>query len=268
MRSVNDVREFLADPVGCQLTTHSFSYWYPRRGLTGFALRGTPDREQIQLLNRIMDIVITPVEDRHISIVDTGLLTTVDPLAFRTMAEYLASRWPDFGRLIIKQALIRPSGFAGAVVAGFYEVIVPNYWVQLFSEPDAGLRWLGEDAELQLSAAISSARSCARSADPVLQQLRAVLQREPQRPRLNQIAGKLGLSERTLQRRLAASGTTFLRETHLAKLEAAQSLMLASRHNLTRIAIEVGFASVQHFSALFRKHVGQSPSEWVRRRTG
>jgi len=42
--------------------------------------------------------------------------------------------------------------------------------------------------------------------------------------------------------------------------------MLADTNEpLTNIALEVGCASLQHFSALFRKHVGEAPSSWRKR---
>jgi AraC-like DNA-binding protein len=266
MRIARDIHQFLAEPVGSQLTTSCFSYWYPRRGLTGFALWGTPSRADVQLLNRIMDVVVDPIGDRHVSLVDMGLLGTVDPSAFRTMAEYLARRWPQFGQLIVRQALIRPSGLTGAVVAGFYEVLVPTYPVKLFTEPDAALEWLAIEGEHDLRSTITDTRATARPVDGVLGPLRVVLQQHLEDPKLPDVASKLGMSERTLQRRLRVAGTTFQREAHTARLEAAQAMMLAGGISLTRIAIELGFASLQHFSALFRKRFGSSPTEWVRRR--
>jgi AraC-like DNA-binding protein len=38
--------------------------------------------------------------------------------------------------------------------------------------------------------------------------------------------------------------------------------MLESNDPLTAIALDAGFASLQHFSAAFRKLTGASPSAW------
>jgi transcriptional regulator GlxA family with amidase domain len=73
------------------------------------------------------------------------------------------------------------------------------------------------------------------------------------------------VSQRTLQRRLCAAGTTFKDELLRARVRAAQTLMLTSEDNLTAIALEVGCASLQHYSALFRRLIGVSPSAWRKR---
>jgi AraC-like DNA-binding protein len=269
MRLVSNPHEFLRAPIGCQLVTKYFAYWYPRREFSGFALWGSPERSDVELLNRVMDVVLPPNGGPHLSLVDMGRLGTVDPTAFRTMAEYLASRWHAFGELIVRQALIRPSGFAGAVVAGFYEVITPNFPVELFAELDPALHWLGLACDAPLRAAVLAAREDADRIDPSLRQLRLLLrQDQARRAELHAMAKRVGVSARTLQRKLAAAGTTFAAEVQTARLETAQSLMLAGGISLTRIALELGFSSLQSFSALFRKRFGQSPSAWLQRRLG
>ena len=47
------------------------------------------------------------------------------------------------------------------------------------------------------------------------------------------------------------------------------ALLLESDAKLTSVAVEVGCASLQHFSSLFRKLTGESPSAWrARHRQG
>lgn len=266
MHTISDPQEFLANPVGSRLVTRSFVYWYPHPAFTGFALWGSPDAADIKLLNRVMDVVLPPSGGPHRSLIDMGQLTTVDPLAFRVMVEYLDRRSDAFGKLIVRQALIRPSGFAGAVVAGFYSVVTPTYPVETFAEPTAAVSWLGISDDTAVLQAVAEAREQACNADALVAQFRMVLRQEQCWSALPALARKLGVSERTLQRRLAAHKTTFQTEVRNAKLDAARALMLAGSSNLTRIALELGFASLQHFSALFRKHYGASPSTWLKHR--
>ena len=75
-------------------------------------------------------------------------------------------------------------------------------------------------------------------------------------------AAALETSTRTLQRRLAALGTSFQREATRARIEAAKRLLLASGAPLIEIALDVGCTSQQHFSALFRREVGEAPGSW------
>jgi AraC-like DNA-binding protein len=76
----------------------------------------------------------------------------------------------------------------------------------------------------------------------------------------------LGISERTLQRKLGEAGTGYLNELAEARVRAARRLLLESDAPLTAIAYDVGCASLQHFSALFRKRTGESPSAFRRKR--
>ncbi len=70
------------------------------------------------------------------------------------------------------------------------------------------------------------------------------------------------MSERTLQRRLKEEDTSFQAELNNVQMRTAQQLLLETDMKLTAVAVEVGCASLQHFSSLFRKLVGESPSTW------
>jgi AraC-like DNA-binding protein len=77
-----------------------------------------------------------------------------------------------------------------------------------------------------------------------------------------EVARRFGISQRTFQRRLRELGTSFQREINAAHLRIAKRLMQETDNPLKWIAIESGYASLQHFSSSFRAHVGLSPSEW------
>ena len=72
----------------------------------------------------------------------------------------------------------------------------------------------------------------------------------------------LGVSERSLQRQLRQEGTSFRREVDAARIRAARTLLADTDQKITVIALEVGCATLQHFSALFRRMTGETPSEW------
>jgi AraC-like DNA-binding protein len=85
---------------------------------------------------------------------------------------------------------------------------------------------------------------------------------------LSEVARELGMSERTLQRRLKEAGTSFQAELNAVQVRMAQSLLRETDMKLTAVAVEVGCASLQHFSSLFRKLVGDSPSAWRNKALG
>ena len=85
-----------------------------------------------------------------------------------------------------------------------------------------------------------------------------------QRPacRADEVARRFGISQRTFQRRLRELGTSFQQEINSAHLRIAKRLMQETDNSLKWIAIESGYASLQHFSSSFRARVGVSPSAW------
>jgi len=69
-------------------------------------------------------------------------------------------------------------------------------------------------------------------------------------------------SRRSLQRDLHLAGTTFRAELLDARVRQAKRLLLHTETSLTEIAHDVGCASLQHFSIMFRTHTGEPPSQW------
>jgi len=57
-------------------------------------------------------------------------------------------------------------------------------------------------------------------------------------------------------------GTSFQQEVNAAHVRIAKRLMQETDNALKWIAIEAGYASLQHFSSSFRAREGLSPSEW------
>jgi AraC-like DNA-binding protein len=104
------------------------------------------------------------------------------------------------------------------------------------------------------------ARVAAREAS-LLPDLRSLLDRHPGAS-ADMAARHFGISQRTFQRRLRELGTTFQRQLNQAHVRVAKQLMRDTNRPLKWIAIESGYASLQHFSSSFRDQVGMPPSEW------
>lgn len=47
--------------------------------------------------------------------------------------------------------------------------------------------------------------------------------------------------------------------------EAKQQILTSSKDSLSEIARKVGFADLTHFSKIFKKHEGISPSDWKKK---
>lgn len=78
-------------------------------------------------------------------------------------------------------------------------------------------------------------------------------------PSLNSTAINLGMSARTLQRRLADNGLTYQHLVMQARLELAQSLIGATTYSLAEIAFLTGFSEQSAFTRAFKRWVGKTP---------
>ncbi len=157
---------------------------------------------------------------------------------------------------------MRPAGFAGALVAGFREVVTTPYAARVFTDAAEALAWLGRPAPADELAWLDALYATVRGGGALLASLREVLQRDLTAVSLAEAAAALRLSARTLQRRLSDAETTFQAEVDAARVAAAQVLLLRDGAKVTAVAVEVGCASSQHFSTLFRRVTGLSPSDW------
>lgn len=78
-------------------------------------------------------------------------------------------------------------------------------------------------------------------------------------------ASSLGLSVRTLQRRLADSGLTYRKLLDRVRLEEACRLIMNSDARLTEVAYQLGFSGPSHFSRAFRRWIGMAPQQFRQR---
>lgn len=82
------------------------------------------------------------------------------------------------------------------------------------------------------------------------------------RPSIDGIAGHLGLSRRTLQRRLEAEGTGYAEIQRHVLIRRAKTLLAADSLPIGRIGIELGYADAAHFSRAFLEWTGLTPRQW------
>lgn len=95
------------------------------------------------------------------------------------------------------------------------------------------------------------------------QQVQAVLLAElGQRPRLTEVAARLGVAERSLRRHLADEGLSFRTLLAELRLAEAQRLLADSRLPVTAIGTRLGYRDPACFRRLFRAATGDSPRRW------
>lgn len=83
-------------------------------------------------------------------------------------------------------------------------------------------------------------------------------------PKIDVVAQRLGIGERTLQRRLQNSGLSYYDIVDSARKNLACKLMRTTDLSLTDIALMVGFSETSAFSRAFKRWSGESPSVYRR----
>lgn len=81
-------------------------------------------------------------------------------------------------------------------------------------------------------------------------------------PQVADIAREMGMSERTLYRRLAEEGRTFRDVLSEAQSSLAQELLRDSNSSIAEIAFLTGFSEQSTFSRAFKRWVGQAPAQF------
>lgn len=81
-------------------------------------------------------------------------------------------------------------------------------------------------------------------------------------PQAGEVAREMGLSERTLYRRLAEEGLTFRNVVGRAQSALAQELLRDSDASIAEIAFLTGFSEQSTFSRAFKRWFGQAPAQF------
>ncbi len=233
--------------------------------LFGFALWGTPTTEDMSALVALLELEL----DRppHAAIVDVRKLSTVLAPSYGELAEYFRRHAEALARVVTRSAIVKTDGLVGAVAAGFLGTVPPTFTTTLWNDLPSALASLGVDTPAAVAAAIERAAAEAATTPDILRELHKWLDRHPRDASIDDAARDLAMGSRTLQRRLAEASTTFAEEAQRARVRRAQKLLLETNESITAIAIEVGCASPQHLSTLFKKYVGATPTSWRTRTT-
>ncbi len=255
------VEELAAGAADCFVVGRTFIHFCKSPTLWGVMLFGRPNHEDAFELARTLPLELKAPAKPHVSIVDASRLGGIDANVFSLLDGYVRTEFESLSKMVTRLALVRPAGVEGAVVAGFFQVLPRPYPVQVFDRTDAALDWLGGVPD-GFCEELERTYVDATQTPPLITSLRAYLESHLPEATIAEAAKALAISERTLQRRLLEAKTTFQDELAQARLRVAERLLLDTDAPLTRIALDVGCASLQHFSAFFRKLTGESPSAW------
>jgi AraC-like DNA-binding protein len=97
-----------------------------------------------------------------------------------------------------------------------------------------------------------------------LRKIRATIRQlsEHGRPHIEQVAKKIDITQRTLQRRLSAAGTSFTQLVQEQRLGVATKLLENPHMPIVSIASKAGFARLTGFSRAVKNWTGMSPRQY------
>jgi AraC-like DNA-binding protein len=109
-----------------------------------------------------------------------------------------------------------------------------------------------------------------QSSRTVTERAKSVLKRllPGQRPSVDEVARQMGLSSRTLQRRLTESGVRFQQLLKDARRELARYYLSDSRMELNDAAYLLGFEDPNSFIRAFQRWEGTTPARFRKQRSG
>lgn len=135
-----------------------------------------------------------------------------------------------------------------------------------FASEDLQLRFPGHSPEfLELvTPALAAAFQPFEAESSLTDQVKAIIKRvlASGSPNLEAIARHLGLSERTLQRRITAESSSFRELLQQARQELSRQLLADPDLAVAEIACLLGYQDETSFYRAFRESEGMSPREW------
>lgn len=219
----------------------------------GYALFGRVTRDGVHDLVSFMESELASAS--HAVVAHLGQVEAAEPGCFEVLANFVRTNRKELKRVVTSAVIVRPDGYTGAIVSGFFGVVTPPFPTRVFAS---------------LSEALSAVHVASDALNTVLDQARrsntvralANYLDAAEHPSLDDAAAALGLSRRTLQRRLHAADTAFGSLVVQHRIERGTHLLTQTEWSVTRIAIELGYTSSQQFSRAFRSIHHVSPTTY------
>ena len=256
--------DLAADPIDRYWLGEHQLVWCRSPTACGSLHWGRPTHHDARDLTIAMQLAKHPaLADRIDVLVDSSAIERVEWLPFARVLE--AARECVPAHRIRRHAVVVGPGLVGAQVAPLVATTLP---LRVSTDRSAAYAWLewapGNDAIAAVDEATQvmiEARRCAA----VVHRLRVYLTASLTIATVDSAAATLITSARTLQRELAAAGTSFSAELHAARIRVAAEKLLVTGDKVEVIAREVGCASASRLAAIFRRFTGTTPAVYRER---
>lgn len=263
---VTELTAFFGEPARRYVVRRSFAYWQAERRVFGIILWGKPDEVDVDAICAAHEVGADPLFRGHTSLVDLRALESVDLLAFGRLLAYLKKRRDAWSPMVSRQAVLHGGGFAHATVAGMFQFLRPGHPVVYFDDPVAAYDAVGAP---DVRADVEELRESLLGTPSIVRRVRAALEDLPSEAGIGEVARRLGMSARSLQRHLRAAGRSLRSERQAHIVRVSERLLESTELDLGAIAARAGASSASHLVMLFHQHHGTTPGALreARRRT-
>jgi AraC-like DNA-binding protein len=260
-----DIERFLRAPIGRYVQGDGWLCFYATPHLSGVVIWGMVVASEVARAMTIPPAMHRCGTPPRVGLIDARRVEKVEPDAFQVAARYVIEHQATIASLIERVAILHAPGLMSSVADGFFSMVGPQYEVRTFTDSAEAVQWLAVPDASGVLGEVD--RICASVEEGALRrELGMLLSRalhEPEPPRgVAAYAKALGLSVRSLQRRLGEAGTSFRQELALARVARAQELLSTTKLSIAEVGFQVGCSSEQQFSHLFRRITGESPARW------
>lgn len=239
----------------------TFLVWCAEPGLYGTVLWGAPDRADLDGLFAAWRL-FESLPGGYAVIMDARRIARFEPALYEPVLAFARELTPTFDPRLVRLALLLPDSVAGMSVAGIYPLAgISGKW-RPFDDEEAAFAWASPTAGLRVQPRVDELARQLRNETTVVDALRRFLATTPSFPPIAEAARALDRSARSLQRELAAAGTSYRAELDYARIQRTRELLVESDMKIEAIAARVGCATASSLTRLFRRVVGQSPSDY------
>ncbi|MFO0747283.1 MAG: hypothetical protein U1F43_16695 [Myxococcota bacterium] len=230
-----------------------------RPTLFGASLYGPHDSGTIERFLATLDDQLGRDEDFHFLADNIRLRPgDHDAAAFVRTSQGAIQRMPRLNRVLRRWATISANHAVGLAIAGSQRLLGARYPAAAFKTYEEAIAWLGYPELIdELAAWLRDLPAESAERNEVLGRLGELLRSGPGLD-VGAAARRLGLGVRTLQRMLAAAGTTFKHEQARARVRLAERLVGADVRDRTTLARAVGLGSADRLAQAYQRYTGRA----------
>jgi AraC-like DNA-binding protein len=262
VKEARDAAEMLRSPAGRWIRAGVAILWCHSPSLCGASLWGRPTGEQARELLAFFD-GYEALAPRFDILLDASRVEGLDPDGVAVTLEWLRAHMQMLRTRIRARVGVIPQGFDGVTLSGIALAIGWDSPVRVVTDARAGMRILLPEGADPLSDEIGAIVERVRSAPPSLLALRGLLRAREGNVTLAEVAERLAMPARTLQRLLAEVDSSFRAEQAEARFAVASERLDKTDDKVAAIASRVGLSETG-LTLLVRARTGVTPAEYRR----